>query len=94
MESHDAKASIEECKNQMKVIKKLLGINKGVESYSGLKNSILSLQNKFLKNTPIEREHRILNVFVSNYLEKLSLQKVGQEMTSISELLTVDFTEL
>lgn len=75
MAGHDAKASITDLKDQISFVKKVMGINKGMSGHSNLKNEVLRIQESMMKHTPDERHHRLLNVYVNSYLEKLSLIK-------------------
>lgn len=55
----------------MRLIKKLMTCNKGRSGDTSLKADVLAFQKKIQKITPDEKEHRVLNVFVNSYMEKL-----------------------
>ena len=78
----------------MRTIKKLMSANKGREGNSTLRADVLKHQRTLLHITPDAKDHRVLNVFVSSYLDKLNLKKSDATGDASNELLTIDYVEL
>ena len=95
MEASNAKANIQLCKDQMQVIKKFMDVNKGREGDTTLKAKVLKYQSKLGAISPNEKEHRLLNVYVGSYFQKLNLRNTDDKQDSgAPDLMTVDFPEL
>lgn len=79
----------------MQIIKKFMSVNKGREGNNTIKNEVLKYQSKLGAITPNEKEHRLLNVYVGSYFQKLNLRSNDEKQDrGAPELMTVDYPEL
>lgn len=89
MKNSNTKANIGQLKDQAIFIKRVMGVNKGRQAHSNLKEEVIRISENLQTHTPDEQNHRLLNIYIASYLEKLSLRKPEEAIAP--EIIPADF---
>jgi len=93
LKRREQQATINELKDQIMLVKKMLGNNRA--GNSNLKLEVERIQKTIQTQSPAELQHRVLNAYVDSYMDKLSLKSKQDRISSdAQQLLIIDYEQL